>query len=153
MKASSGKIQSIIENTFVSAIEELTRTGAGNIINDLYVQVDLETGELQIYDDSETLLGRVVIFDWMNKKEQADNYQKQIVSTLKAVLNVLSTKKVFEDSCFMKPLSVSLTDDTFVVIEELLFIDDELFRVDDPLLKNLDEELDQFLKDLLSDVN
>lgn len=152
MKTNSGKIQSIIENTFVSALEEVTKEGVGTI-NDLYVQVDLETGELQIYDDNETLLGKVVIYDWMNKSEQAETFNKHVIATLKAVLTILSTKGMFADEHFMKPLSVSLTDESFVVIEELLFLDNELFRLDDPLLKDLDSELDQFLKDLLSDLN
>ena len=52
----------------------------------------------------------------------------------------------------MKPFSVSLTDEDFVVIEELLFLDDEVLRADDPLLKDLDADLDDFLTKLLSDV-
>ena len=47
----------------------------------------------------------------------------------------------------MKPLSVSLTDEDFVVIEELLFIDDDVLRLDDPLLKDLDADLDDFLSE------
>jgi len=53
----------------------------------------------------------------------------------------------------MKPLSVTLTDDDFVEIEELLFVDDDMLRADDPLLKDLDTELDEFLTKLLSDID
>ena len=73
-------------------------------------------------------------------------------ATLKAVLAVLVTKKVFDNPCFLKPFSVSLTDEDFSVIEELLFLDDENLRLDDPLLKDLDADLDDFLAKLLSDV-
>ncbi len=153
MNTNAVKVQSIIEATFVSAIENLTGNGAGNLISDLYVQVEQETGELQIYDDSENLLSRVVIFDWVNKKDDdADDFYMHVAATLKAVLTVVSTKGLFDNSCFMKPLSVSLTDESFVVIEELLFVDDELFRLDDPLLQDLDAELDDFLANLLSDM-
>lgn len=153
MNTNAAKVQSILEATFVSAIESLTGNGTGNLISDLYVQVDQETGELQVYDDSENLLGKVVIFDWVNRKNNdTESYYKHIVATLKAVLTVVSTKGLFENSCFMKPLSISLTDESFVVIEELLFFDDEVFRLDDPLLKDLDAELDDFLAHLLSDI-
>ena len=64
----------------------------------------------------------------------------------------MSTKNIFDVPRFMKPLSVSLTDEDFVVIEELLFIDDDMLRLDDPLLKDLDADLDDFLAKLLSDV-
>lgn len=71
---------------------------------------------------------------------------------MKAVLTILSTKNIFDVPRFMKPLSVSLTDEDFVVIEELLFIDDDMLRLDDPLLKDLDADLDDFLANLLADV-
>ena len=71
---------------------------------------------------------------------------------MKAVLTILSTKNIFDTPRFMKPLSVSLTDEDFVVIEELLFIDDDMLRLDDLLLKDLDADLDDFLANLLADV-
>lgn len=153
MNTNTAKVQSILETTFVSAIESLTGKGTGNLISDLYVQVDQETGELQIFDDSENALGKVVIFDWVNRKNNnTDSYYKHITATLKTVLTAVSAKGLFENTCFIKPLSVSLTDESFAVIEELLFFDDEVFRLDDPLLKDLDAELDDFLANLLSDI-
>ena len=38
------------------------------------------------------------------------------------------------------------------MIEELLFIDDDMLLLDDPLLKDLDTDLDNFLANLLADV-
>lgn len=153
MSINAAKVQSIIESTFISAIESITENGAGNLISDLYVQVEQETGELQIFDESENLLNKVVIFDWLNKKDDdEDVFFKQIAATLKAVLTVVSTKGLFDNSYLMKPFSVSLTDESFVIIEELLFIDDEFLRLDDPLLQDLDMELDDFLANLLSDI-
>lgn len=152
MNANTAKMQSIIESTFVSAIEKLTKEGAGNLISDLYVQVDAENGELQIYDDGENLLEKVVIFDWINRKEDEAQIVKQATDSLKAILTILSTKGAFDAPNFIQPLSVSLTDDDFVVQEELLFLDEDIFRADDPLLKDLDNDLDDFLKNLLSDI-
>ena len=64
----------------------------------------------------------------------------------------LEAKQTELAPCFLKPFSVSLTDEDFSVIEELLFLDDENLRLDDPLLKDLDADLDDFLAKLLSDV-
>ncbi|MDL2244046.1 hypothetical protein LJC54_00870 [Parabacteroides sp. OttesenSCG-928-J18] len=153
MNANTTKVQSIIETTFISAIERLKKEGSGSFVSDLYVQVDPESGEVQIYDENENLLDKVVIFDWINKSHQMESFQKQVIATLKAVLTVQSTKGMFEDPLFIKPVSVSLTNEYFVVVEELLFLDDDLFRLDDPLLKDLDAELDDFLNNLLSDIN
>lgn len=152
MNANIAKVQSLIENVFTSAIEKLTKDESGNYISDLYVQVDAESGELQIYDDEEKMIDKVVIFDWVNSNEREDTFNKQVAAPIKAVLTILSTKNTFDAPRFMKPLSVSLTDEDFVVIEELLFIDDDMLRLDDPLLKDLDADLDDFLANLLADV-
>jgi CRISPR/Cas system-associated protein Cas7 (RAMP superfamily) len=150
MSANSAKVQSIIENTFTSAIKRLTNNEAGSVVSDLYVQADAESGELQIFDEDENLLGKVVIFDWVNSEEES--FDKKASATLKSVLTLLTAKEAFAHSRFLKPFSVSLVDEDFVVIEELLFIDDNTFRLDDPLLKDLDEDLDNFLEGLLSDL-
>lgn len=152
MTANNAKVQSVIENTFTSAIKGLTSNESGNLISDLYVHADSESGELQIFDEEEQLLDKVVIFDWMNSKEDEAVFNKKVGSLVKAVLTILSTKNIFDNSLFIKPFSVSLVDEDFVVIEELLFLDDDTFRIDDPLLKDLDAELDDFLNDLLSDM-
>lgn len=153
MSANNSKIQSVIENTFVSAIERLKDESSSRLINDLYVQADRETGELQIYDEEENLIDKVVIFDWVNNKADECTFNKKVSAVVKAVLTILSSKDAFADSPFMRPLSISLTDDNFVVIDELLFLDDEMFRLDDPLLKDLDADLDRFLNQLLSDID
>ena len=42
------KVQSVIESAFLSAINKLEASKDGNCYSDIYVQVDAETGELQI---------------------------------------------------------------------------------------------------------
>jgi len=88
----------------------------------------------------------------VNSNEEENAFNKRVAASVKAVLTILSTKNIFDVPRFMKPLSVSLTDEDFVVIEELLFIDDDMLRLDDPLLKDLDADLDDFLANLLADV-
>lgn len=146
------KVHSLIEKVFTDAVDKLNKDPEGNYVSDLYVQVDKENGELQIFDDEEKLLEKVTIFDWANSDLDEETFKKQVIASMKSVLTVLVTKKVFDSPRLLRPLSISLTDDSFVVIEELAFIDDETLRLDDPFLKNLDEDLDKFLADLLSDV-
>ena len=152
MSANNAKVQSVIETTFTTALNKLIFSESGNCYSDLYVQADPENGELQIYDEEEKLLEKTIIFDWVSCPCEDDAFNKQVISTLKSVLALLTAKKIFDNACFMKPFSISLTDEDFVVIEELLFLDDETLRLDDPLLKDLDADLDDFLAKLLSDV-
>lgn len=152
MSANNAKIQSVLETTFISTIGKLTADNSNGFYIDLYIQADPESGELQIYDEEEHLLDKVIIFDWVDSSCEEDQFNKQVANTVKSVLTLLVAKNVFESPHIMKPFSVSLTDEDFVIIEELLFLDDDLLRADDPLLKDLDADLDDFWAKLLSDV-
>ena len=146
------QIKSILETLFLSAIQKMTTDKNGNYISDIYVQADPENGELLIYDEGENLVDKTVIFDWVNNTEGEEVFNRRVADVLKSVLASLSAKNIFDNPRFIKPLSISLTDESFVVIEELLFLDDDMLRLDDPLLKDLDADLDNFLSDLLADV-
>ncbi len=146
------QIKSILETLFLSAIQKMTTDKNGNYISDIYVQADPENGELLIYDEGENLVDKTVIFDWVNNTEGEEVFNRRVADVLKSVLASLSAKNIFDNPRFIKPLSISLTDESFVVIEELLFLDDDMLRLDDPLLKDLDADLDKFLDELLSDV-
>lgn len=146
------QIKSILETLFLSAIQKMTADKNGNYISDIYVQADPENGELLIYDEGENLVDKTVIFDWVNNTEGEEVFNRRVADVLKSVLASLSAKNIFDNPRFIKPLSISLTDESFVVIEELLFLDDDMLRLDDPLLKDLDADLDKFLDELLSDV-
>ena len=152
MVTSAAQIQSILETLFMTAIDKMIKSVNGNYISDIYVQADQETGELQIYDEEEALVDKTVIFDWVNNTEEEDVFARRVSDVVRSVLTGLVSKNVFDNPRFIKPLSVSLTDESFVVIEELLFLDDENLRLDDPLLKDFDADLDEFLSKLLSDV-
>lgn len=152
MSTNNAKVQSVIETSFSNALNKIAADKAGNLISDLYIQVDQETGELDLYDDEEHLIEKVVIFDWVNNEEDENVFNSKVTPILKAVLTGMAAKNMFTDTRLLKPLSISLTDEDFVVIEELLFLDDDTLRLDDPLLKDLDKDLDDFLDKLLSDV-
>ena len=49
----------------------------------------------------------------------------------------------------MKPFSFVLVDEDKETISDLLLVDDDTLLVNDELLKGLDKELDDFLKNLL----
>ena len=152
MAASPSQIQSVLESFLTSAIQKMVEDTKLNDISDIYLQADAESGELQVYDEEENLVDKTIIFDWVNNSEEESVFNKRVASAVKQALTTLSAKNIFENPRFIKPLSISLTDESFVVIEELLFLDDDTLRLDDPLLKDLDADLDDFLAKLLSDV-
>ena len=52
-------------------------------------------------------------------------------------------------STILKPYSFVLVDEDKETVTELLLVDDDTMLVNDELLKGLDKELDDFLKELL----
>ena len=117
MVTSAAQIQSILETLFMTAIDKMIKSVNGNYISDIYVQADQETGELQIYDEEEALVDKTVIFDWVNNTEEEDVFARRVSDVVRSVLTGLVSKNVFDNPRFIKPLSVSLTDESFVVIE------------------------------------
>jgi hypothetical protein len=151
MNLKNEKVQSVIESSFSAVLDKIKREGDAMPVSDLFVQVDQESGELAIYEEGETLLEKIVIFNWVGNTLEESVFRANIVTILKPILVSLSSKDAFEHINIVKPFSVSYTDEEFAVIEELLFLDNDLFRLDDPLLKDLDTELDEFITNLLSD--
>ena len=85
MSANNAKVQSVIESVFQSVVVKLSDNASNVLVSDLFIQVDQETGEVQIFDDAENLLDKVVIFDWINKNEEESTFIIRITSTLKKI--------------------------------------------------------------------
>ncbi|UKI46337.1 MAG: hypothetical protein L6V92_01200 [Phocaeicola vulgatus] len=114
MVTSAAQIQSILETLFMTAIDKMIKSVNGNYISDIYVQADQETGELQIYDEEEALVDKTVIFDWVNNTEEEDVFARRVSDVVRSVLTGLVSKNVFDNPRFIKPLSVSLTDESLL---------------------------------------
>lgn len=149
MKPNEVQIQ--LERLFRTPIEKNEAMDSTPItISDLFVQIDPALGEVQLYNDKDEELNRVVIYAWI--EEGRTTIPAEMKQELRTVVKRLQATNFFEKDIFVRPLSVSLTDEDFTIIEELLFIDDELIKIDSNLLENLDEELNSFLANLLSDI-
>ncbi len=150
MNSENLEIKSRIESLFQDAISQLDTT---SIHSDLFVRFDAESGELQIYNETEELVANGIIDQWIGKYVDNQAFEVELIALLRSVTTSLAARQAFDQPNISKPFSVSLVDDDFSIIEELLFLDDDTFRLDDPLLKDLDSDLDSFLNDLLADLD
>ena len=146
------KVQSIVESVFVNAVDKLSKADSGRLIGELYIQLDLIVGEIQVYDDQEILLEKNIIFDWANRSDNGIRSHKQPVQTIRAVLTGLTSKKMFDKPVFMQPLAILLVDDNFDEIETVFTIDDDEAVSEGRLMKNLEQELQMFSKKLFADI-
>lgn len=117
------------------------------VVTDIHLQPVRESGELVIYDDDREL-SRGVITDLADIPE--DKFAEAMENGLRAVLNKVAKEIPFDTLAIWKPFSFVLVDDERETLAELVLIDDDQALASQTLMAGLDEELDQFLKDLLS---
>lgn len=137
----------ILERLFRSLTQEGSSHLLSRRINDLFVRINPETGEVSLFGDEDELITSTVIFSWVDKVE-ADHIEAMRQS-LRTVVGKLAEAGYWEHEAFERPFSIDLVDEAFTTLEELLFLDNELLQLTTPLLDNLDEELSQFINDLL----
>ena len=119
-------------------------------INDLFLQIDCEVGELRIYDDQDELIAHQEVFSWAETGSSEDP-TREAIETLRELVTRLEQKGVWSKELFARPFSVELVRPDFSLIEVLLFLDEDLFNLSKPLMDDLDEELGKFMDSLLGE--
>ena len=116
------------------------------LLTDIHLCVSPETGELLVLDDDDKEITRCVIEQWIDEKD--DDFYEQVATVLRKQLR--SHEELIESMSLLKPYSFVLVDDDCETVSELLLMDDEdTLLIDETLMKGLDEDLNQFLADLL----
>jgi len=138
MKAAIENLSSILESAVIESLNNYESKNDGGFLGDLYFCYD-ENTKLSIYDDMENLLNEISL--------QGD--QNTISNTFRQILQKLEQKHFFDKEYISKPFTISLIDEDFVTIEELIFIDDDTLKLEGDIWNSLDKELDEFLKDLM----
>ena len=140
--------RSEIKNVFLNATETLSSQYEGSSLTDIFVLVDEESGELAIYDDEENCIVKEVINEW----SEADGKEINYVKILRSVIQEMNNENLFSSLEVYTPFSINLADEDFIVLEELLLIEDEsVIRLEDDFMKRMDKEFDDFLNKLLNE--
>lgn len=147
MKLSS-QSQSIIESTIRNAIAKFKNGNEQSDITDIHIQPICASGELLIFDDNDVELASGYINDWQAYEGQ--DFYKDVERILHMLLNKMKERGEFDNLAIISPYSFVLVDEEKETVTELLLIGDDTLLLNDTLLKDLDEELDNFLKELLN---
>ncbi len=135
------------ENRLQEVITKMTKefiTAEETKVTDFYINVN--NGDLTIADDDDNCLARVHILEWENEHNE-EVFEK----ALRSILNTMNEKGDFESLNIAKPYSFVLTDDDKQSIVDLLIVDDDTLILSEDLLKGFDEEMNEFLKQLLEE--
>ena len=132
----------------ILAITDTLGRAESATVTDLYFQVDRATGTLTIFDDDDRELSQATIEEW---KEATQEQPAAIEKTLRTDLVQMQKVGLFDKMNILKPYSCTLVDEEKETIVDLIYMDDDTLVLDSELLKGLDEEMNEFLKQLLEE--
>lgn len=143
-----------LEYAIRKSLEKLRARESSAAIVDLYIQPNPESGDVTILDDEDNVLTKVPVPEWEEQAEGVDTERMlaECGELLRSLVKRLQEEGLFETINILKPFSVLLVDEEMEVISELLTIDEEQLMLNDEFLKHMDEELDGFYKQLMSDL-
>ncbi|MCQ2064427.1 MAG: hypothetical protein MJY66_01045 [Bacteroidaceae bacterium] len=147
MKLSETSFQEIREliNGVLDAYRKPTEE---SVVTDIHIQPNRETGEVTVSDD-DIDLARVTLSDLSEIPE--DIFYEVMEKELSRILRNIDQERPLEKLAIWKPFSFVLVDDDRETVAELMLLDEDNTLLKQGLMQGLEEDLDSFLKDLLSD--
>ena len=116
-------------------------------MTDIHVRVSQDSGELLAFDDDDNEITRCVVEQWIENKDE--DFYDEVAKLLRDVLRKQSD--IIDHLGILKPYSFVLEDEDKEHIGELYLADDDTIIVGGDLMENLDNDLDNFLNDLLKE--
>ena len=144
MKANEQTLQQI-ERALKKVVEKFPATPEPSILTDIHIRVTQDSGELMAFDDDDDEITRCVVEEWIDNKDE--NFYDEIVPIIRRSIN--NQKKSLDSLGILKPYSLVLENDDKDVIAELYIVDDDTVIIDKELMEGLDDELNEFLANLL----
>ena len=137
--------QQQIERFLRKVAQKFTANESDMPMTDIHLRASQDSGDLMAFDDDDNEISRCVISTWIENK--SDNFYQEIAYTLRSELNRM--KDTIDNLSIMKPFSFILEDDEKNNIAELYLVDDDLVMIGGNLMQGLDEDLDNFLQNIL----
>ena len=118
-----------------------------DIVTDIHVCANQDTGELLAYDDNENEITRCVIEQWIGNTD--DNFYDRITLQLRKIFK--REAEIIDHLGILKPYSFVLESDEHMPIAELYLADDDTVIIDGDLMPGLDKDFDDFLSKLMQE--
>lgn len=118
-----------------------------SVMTDIHVRTSQESGELLAFNDDDHEITRCVIEHWIANTEEG--FYDKVAAFLREVLR--KNHKTIDLMGILKPFSFVLEDDECAFKAELYVADDDTIILGGDLMQGLENDLDQFLNDLICD--
>ncbi len=139
--------QQQIERFLKKVAQKFPPSDETGLMTDIHVRASQDSGDLMAFDDDDNEITRCVIDQWIDNKD--DKFYHDITNLLR--LQLLRVKELVDNFGIIKPYSFVLENDEKENIAELYVADDDTVIIGGDLMQGLDEELNNFMKDLLGD--
>lgn len=143
MKATELTIQQI-DRAIRKIAQKFPNVEDTSVLTDIHLRALQESGELLAFDDDDNEINRCVIEQWIDNKDE--DFFEQVTDLLRAQL--IKAEDTIDNLGIMKPYSFVLEDDDKEPIAELYLADDDTVIIGGELMKDLDEDLDEFFQKL-----
>lgn len=120
---------------------------ADPVLTDIHLQVKPESGELRLFDDDMDELMRIVVDQWLEPTEE-DLYEAAAIAIKQSIKGL---QKDIEKMSILHPFSFVMMGEDNETMSDIYIVDDDAIILDTELLKGLDEDLNQFLAELLKE--
>ena len=117
------------------------------VLTDIHLQVNQDSGEMKAFNDDEEEITRCVVEQWIDNKDE--QFYCQVTDILRKLLAARDGQ--IDKLGILKPYSFVLEDDDNENIAELYVADDDTVIIGGDLMSDLDEDLDAFLNNLISE--
>lgn len=128
-------------------IEKFPACDDTSIMTDVHVRISQDSGELVAFNDDDKEITRCVVEQWIGNQDE--NFYEKATATLRKVWR--SNHGAIDAMGILKPFSFVLEDEEKTFIAELYVADDDTVILGGDLMEGLDQDLDNFLTDLLED--
>jgi hypothetical protein len=139
--------QQMIDRAIRKIADKFPASQEADIMTDIHIRVTQESGELMAFDDDDNEITRCVIEQWIDNKD--DDFYNEVAEVLRKRLE--KNRQTIDAMSILKPFSFVLEDDDKESVGELYLADDETVIISSELMEGLDDDLDNFLADLLKD--
>lgn len=146
MKVSEQTLQQV-ERTISKVIDKFPANVEASILTDIHLRANQDTGELVAFDDDDKEITRTVIEQWIGNQDES--FYEDITGVIRKCIDKKKTN--VEKMSILKPYSFVLEDDEKENVAELYVVDDDTVIIDPELMAGLDEDLNNFLENLLKE--
>ncbi len=148
---SQQSLSAYLEKLVRESLQLLRTQYAAQLLSDLYWQVDLSTGTFAVIDDNQHQILKNSVKEWVADDDEKNVSLRQVEHILRDIIHKLKDEDFTQGLNIQMPFSVLMVDEEMEILCELFFLDEDTVPLDENIMQRIDNELDDFIKQLMKD--